>query len=91
MLERHMPPGVTWTRPRGGFFVWLTLSEGMSVEPLQEAALEWGVLFVPGTGFFVGGGGERNLRLAFSFVPPDEIERGVEILAQAIGEMMKQK
>jgi 2-aminoadipate transaminase len=47
------------------------------------------VLFVPGTGFFVGGGGQRNLRLAFSFVPPDEIERGVAILAQAIGEVMK--
>jgi len=89
-LERHMPPGVTWTRPRGGFFVWLTLPRGMSIGPLQEAAHERGVLFVPGTGFFDGGGGERNLRLAFSFVPPDEIERGVAILAQAIGEMMKQ-
>jgi 2-aminoadipate transaminase len=89
-LERHMPPGVTWTRPRGGFFVWLTLPEGISVGPLQEAARQRGVLFVPGTGFFVGGGGQRNLRLAFSFVPPDEIERGVVILAQAIGEMMKQ-
>ncbi len=89
-LERRMPPGVTWTRPRGGFFVWLTLPEGMSIEPLREAAREQGVLFVPGTGFFAGGGGQRNLRLAFSFVPPDEIERGVEILAQVIGEMMGQ-
>jgi 2-aminoadipate transaminase len=90
-LERHMPPGVNWTRPRGGFFLWLTLPEGMNVGPLQEAARQRGVLFVPGPGFFVGGGGERNLRLAFSFVPPDEIERGVAILAQAIGEVMKQK
>jgi DNA-binding transcriptional MocR family regulator len=90
-LERHMPPGVTWTRPRGGFFVWLTLPEGTSVGPLQEAARQQGVLFVPGTGFFVGGGGQRNLRLAFSFVPSDEIERGMAILAQAITEMMKQK
>jgi 2-aminoadipate transaminase len=86
-LERHMPPGVTWTRPRGGFFVWLTLPEGMNVGPLQKAARQRGVLFVPGTGFFASGGGERNLRLAFSFVPPDEIEQGVAILAQAIGEM----
>jgi 2-aminoadipate transaminase len=89
-LGRHMPPGVTWTQPRGGFFVWLTLTEGMSVGPLQEAARQRGVLFVPGSGFFAGGGGEQNLRLAFSFVPPDEIERGVMILAQAIGEMIKQ-
>jgi 2-aminoadipate transaminase len=89
-LERHMPPGVNWTRPRGGFFVWLTLPEGTSVGPLQEAARQRGVLFVPGTGFFADGGGERNLRLAFSFVPPDEIEQGVVILARAIGETMKQ-
>ncbi|OQY25929.1 MAG: hypothetical protein B6I34_01050 [Anaerolineaceae bacterium 4572_32.1] len=86
-LEAHMPPGVTWTHPRGGFFVWLTLPPGLKVGPLRETAAERGVLFVPGTGFFASGGGERNLRLAFSFVPPGEIERGVSILAQAIREM----
>jgi len=67
-LERHMPPGVTWTHPRGGFFVWLTLPEGVRSGPLKQAACAHGVLFVPGTGFFANGGGERNLRLAFSFV-----------------------
>jgi DNA-binding transcriptional MocR family regulator len=51
---------------------------------LREIARTRGVLFVPGTSFFAHGGGERNLRLAFSFVPLDEIERGVAILAQAI-------
>jgi 2-aminoadipate transaminase len=86
-LERHMPAGVTWTHPRGGFFIWLTLPEGVTVRPLREAARAQGVLFVPGTGFFADGGGERNLRLAFSFVPPDEIEQGVAILAQAIHAM----
>jgi 2-aminoadipate transaminase len=83
-LEYHMPAGVTWTRPRGGFFVWLTLPDGIEIGRLRETARAQGVLFVPGTGFFANGGGERNLRLAFSFVPPDEIERGVTILAQAI-------
>jgi 2-aminoadipate transaminase len=86
-LERYMPAGVTWTHPRGGFFIWLTLPEGVSVGPLREAARTQGVLFAPGTGFFANGDGERNLRLAFSFVPPDEIEQGVAILAQAIREM----
>jgi 2-aminoadipate transaminase len=62
----------------------------MHVESLREAAREQGVLFVPGPGFFAGNddeagdSGERNLRLAFSFVSPDEIERGVAILAQVI-------
>ena len=87
-LERHMPHGVTWTRPRGGFFVWLTLPEGLNAKQLCEVARERGVLFVPGGGFFARGGGERNLRIAFSFVPPDEIERGIVILSQAIRETM---
>jgi 2-aminoadipate transaminase len=86
-LDGHMPSGVTWTRPRGGFFVWLTLPEGMDAGRLREAARQQGVLFVPGAGFFAGGGGERNLRLAFSFVPPGEIEKAVRILGQAIREL----
>jgi len=86
-LENHMPAGVTWTHPRGGFFVWLTLPEGIQIGLLRETARAQGVLFVPGPGFFAQGGGERNLRLAFSFVPLDEIERGVAILAQAIHTM----
>ena len=87
-LEYHMPAGVTWTRPRGGFFVWLTLPDGLEIGLLRETARAQGMLFVPGTGFFANGGGERNLRLAFSFVPPDEIERGVTILAQAIRDLI---
>ena len=83
-----MPAGVTWTHPRGGFFVWLTLPEGVHVGKLREIARARGVLFVPGTSFFAQGGGERNLRLAFSFAPLDEIEQGVAILAQAICETM---
>jgi len=98
-LERHMPPGVTWTRPSGGFFVWLTLPEGVRADPLLERARARGLTFVPGARFFARGapvcpgapgqtgGGERNLRLAYSFVPPDEVERGVAILAQAVQEM----
>lgn len=87
-LERYMPPGTTWTRPRGGFFVWVTLPEKVNVTRLQKVAQERGVFFVPGTGFFVDGGGTRNLRLAYSFVPPDQIEQGVSILAQAIRELL---
>jgi 2-aminoadipate transaminase len=77
-LERHMPEGATWSRPEGGYFVWLDLpQEAPSVARGEEA----GVTFVPGTDFFADGSGRNSLRLAFSFVSPDEIADGVERLA----------
>jgi 2-aminoadipate transaminase len=78
-LEQHMPEGATWSRPQGGYFVWLDLPETAPDLAGAEAA---GVTFVKGTDFFAGGrGGERSLRLAFSFVSPDEIAEGVARLA----------
>lgn len=90
-LETHMPPGVAWTRPGGGFFLWLTLPQGVDIEALRAVGRQRGVDFSPGAGFFVGSGGEHNLRLAFSFVPPDEIRRGVALLGQAIDEMNRSR
>ncbi|MDX6482115.1 MAG: 2-aminoadipate transaminase [Gaiellaceae bacterium] len=84
-LEREMPDDATWTRPEGGYFVWLDLPSGPpSAELLAQAEAE-GVSFVQGTDFFPGGqGGERSLRLAFSFVSPDEIADGVARLAELV-------
>jgi 2-aminoadipate transaminase len=80
-LERHMPAGATWSRPDGGYFVWLDLpSEAPTVAQGEEA----GVTFVPGTDFFADGNGGSSLRLAFSFVSPEEIGEGVERLAGAL-------
>jgi len=87
-LARYMPAGVSWTRPRGGFFVWLTLPERVSLSQVQEKAHRRGVLFSAGTGFFANGGSAHNLRLAFSFVPPQELEQGIATLAQTIAEAM---
>jgi 2-aminoadipate transaminase len=77
-LEREMPEDATWTKPDGGYFVWLDLPSGPPAAELLAQAEEAGVTFVKGTDFFPGGrGGERSLRLAFSFVSPDEISDGV--------------
>jgi 2-aminoadipate transaminase len=77
-LERHMPDGATWSRPEGGYFVWLDLPEQA---PALEAAEDAGVTFVKGTDFFADGSGSQSMRLAFSYVSPDEIGEGVERLA----------
>jgi 2-aminoadipate transaminase len=78
-LERHLPDGATWSRPEGGYFIWLDLPE--ETGDLLARAEEAGVTFVPGTDFFADGGGTRSLRLAFSFVSPAEIADGVARLA----------
>jgi DNA-binding transcriptional MocR family regulator len=78
-LEQHMPDGAVWSRPEGGYFVWLDLPGDAG--DLQARAEQAGLTFVPGTDFFADGGGGRSLRLAFSFVSPAEVADGVERLA----------
>src|SRR3954447_20531960 len=70
-LERHMPGDARWSRPEGGYFVWLDLPSGPDAVELLPRAEEAGVTFVQGTDFFAGGSdGRQSLRLAFSFVSP---------------------
>lgn len=83
-LALAMPPGVTWTRPRGGFFVWLTLPEPLTAREVLAAAEARGITFPPGDPFFAEGGGERHIRLPFSYVDTPDILRGMDILGQAI-------
>jgi len=77
--HRDLPEART-TRPAGGYFVWLELA-GADVAQLQPRAEANGVTFVPGPDF---GAGPDTLRLAFSFVSPEEIAEGVSRLAAAI-------
>jgi 2-aminoadipate transaminase len=85
-LERELPDGAAWSRPEGGYFVWLDLPGGARAAELLERATAAGVTFVQGSDFFPGGrGGESSARLAYSFVSPPEIEEGVSRLATLLG------
>jgi 2-aminoadipate transaminase len=77
-LEHQLPDGATWSRPEGGYFVWVDLPHDAPTVAQAEAA---GVTFVAGQDFFADGGGAQSMRLAFSFVSPDEIAEGVARLA----------
>jgi len=80
-LARELPEDAGWTQPEGGYFVWVDLPSGPPSSELLAEAEEAGVTFVKGSDFFPGGrGGERSLRLAFSFVSPEEIAEGVSVL-----------
>ncbi len=85
-LDEHFGPrGATWSRPEGGYFVWLDLPDGADAGLVFDRAAEEGVAVVKGTDFFPRGtGGESSLRLAFSFVSTDELAEGIARLARAV-------
>jgi 2-aminoadipate transaminase len=83
-LERDFPPGVTWTRPKGGLFLWLTLPDWMDAAELLQAAVAKRVAFVPGESFFTDGTGRNTARLNFSNAAPDRIREGVGRLADCL-------
>lgn len=84
-LDAHMPDGVTWTRPEGGMFVWLTLPKGMDgAALLQHALATQKVAFVPGQAFHADGSGANTLRLSFSLADKAKIATGMARLGTAI-------
>jgi DNA-binding transcriptional MocR family regulator len=80
-LEAELGGQATWSRPEGGYFLWLDLGDGVDSAALLERATEAGVTFVRGSDFFPGTGGESAARLAFSYEPPERIAEGVRLLA----------
>jgi 2-aminoadipate transaminase len=83
-LARHFPEGVTWTQPQGGLFLWVTLPAPLDSARIFDAALREKVAFVPGAPFFPQGGGERTLRLNFSYCTPAVIEEGIARLGSVV-------
>lgn len=89
-LQRHMPEGASWTTPDGGFFVWLTLPEGVDAGDMLPRARERGVEYLPGATCYTGGRGKNQIRLAFSFATDDQIDEGIRILGDVVrGELLE--
>jgi 2-aminoadipate transaminase len=83
-LEEHCPRGVSWTRPQGGLFLWVTLPPGLDAARILEDALREKVAFVPGAPFHPRGGGQCTLRLNFSYSAPERIEAGIRRLGRVL-------
>jgi DNA-binding transcriptional MocR family regulator len=84
-LTAHIPDA-KFVAPEGGYFMWVDLPEGTDVAKLFAKAGEKGVVFVKGSDFMLDGG-ESSLRLAYSGVTPEQISKGVELLAEAYAEI----
>jgi len=83
-LAEHMPEGVSWTTPRGGFFTWLTAPDGIDTVALSLAARDRKVAYVPGRPFYPGDGGTAQLRLAYSRVEDHLIDEGARRIGRLI-------
>jgi DNA-binding transcriptional MocR family regulator len=85
-LGEQMPSGTSWTSPEGGFYVWLTLPEGLDAKVMLPRAVTARVAYVPGTAFFADGSGSRHLRLSYCYPSPERIVEGVHRLAGVLEE-----
>ncbi|MEO7150935.1 MAG: PLP-dependent aminotransferase family protein [Burkholderiaceae bacterium] len=88
-LLRHLPAGCRWTVPQGGMFFWIELPGGIDATALLPRAVALGMAYVPGAAFYAAGARVDTLRLSFVSVAPDEIERGVQLLAQALQQTLE--
>jgi 2-aminoadipate transaminase len=83
-LERELGENSDWSRPEGGYFLWLDLPRGVGGEALLSRAGEEEVTFIKGADFFFHGGGEEAARLAFSFATAPEIDEGIGRLGRLV-------
>jgi 2-aminoadipate transaminase len=83
-LDQHMPTGCTWTKPDGGFYVWVTVPEGVDTKAMLPRAVTARVAYASGTGFYADGFGSRQLRLSYCYPTPERIREGVRRLAAVL-------
>jgi 2-aminoadipate transaminase len=89
MMAEHFPEGVSYTKPEGGMFVWVSLPESVSWLDLFELAIEENVAFVPGNPFYTDGtSGNNTLRLNFSNSDDEQIEEGIKRMEVCLEKLM---
>ena len=90
-LEQYFPEGATWTKPGGGFYVWVTLPPEIDTTALMPKAIVAKVAYVPGTAFFADGFGSWSMRLAYCYPTPERIREGVKALGGVIRTEMENR
>ena len=88
-FEKYMPEGVTWTRPQGGLFLFVTVPGTLDTDIILQNAIENNVAFVAGSTFFCNESGHNTMRINFSFSGLKDIETGVRRLSDVIRDELK--
>jgi len=86
-LDAHFPKEATWTRPGGGFYVWITLPPEIDTKAMVPKAIVAKVAYVPGNAFYADGFGSWQMRLSYCHPTPERIREGVK----ALGAVVKQE
>ncbi len=86
-LEAHFPKEATWTKPGGGFYVWVTLPPEIDTKAMVPKAIVAKVAYVPGSAFYADGFGSWQMRLSYCHPTPERIREGVK----ALGAVVKQE
>ena len=90
-LDAHFPKSATWTRPQGGFYVWVTLPPEIDTKALMPKALVAKVAYVPGTAFYADGLGSWSMRLSYCYPTPERIREGVKALAGVVEQEIQRR
>lgn len=88
-MERYFPDTVNFTHSEGGLFTWIELPEGIPAREILEKCLEKKIAFVPGGSFFPNGNRENTLRINYSNMPEDRIEKGLQIMGEVVTEYIR--
>ena len=88
-LEEHFPAEARWAKPDGGFFVWVELPRYVDCNAMLAEAVERGVTYAPGDGFYPDGRGKNCMRLAFCYAEPAAIDEGIRRLAEVIEDRLE--
>ena len=87
-LDAYFPKAATWTKPAGGFYVWVTLPPEIDTKAMVPRAIAAKVAYVPGTAFFADGFGSWTLRLSYCYPTPERITQGVMALSKVVEQEM---
>ena len=87
-LDAYFPKAATWTKPAGGFYVWVTLPPEIDTKAMVPKAIAAKVAYVPGTAFYADGFGSWSLRLSYCYPTPERITQGVMALSKVVEQEM---
>ena len=90
-LELYFPKGATWTKPDGGFYIWVTLPPEIDTKAMVPDAIAAKVAYVPGTAFYADGLGSWSMRLSYCYPTPERIREGIKALGGVITREMARR